>query len=135
MPLLPVTFTAAQGSTYGDPDTFTWTFDDGSTQSGPQVTYTFTCGGSRRVTLAAERSNYHDPNGPGRVTKTIQVTGDTCGPESVMAVDAAKVKGLNGTDWHADLRVYNPSTSPTSVTLQFLPAGPDNSIAIPGVRR
>jgi PKD repeat protein len=123
----PAIFTAAQGPAYGDPDTFTWTFDDGSTQYGPQVTYTFTCGGSRRVTLAAERSNYHDPNGPGRVTKTIQVTGDTCAPESVMAVDAAKVKGLNGTDWHADLRIYNPSASPTSVTLQFLPAGQDNS--------
>jgi PKD repeat protein len=123
----PVIFTAAQGPAYGDPDTFTWTFDDGSAQNGPQVTYTFTCGGSRRVTLTAERSNYHDPNGPGRVTKTIQVTGDTCGPESVMAVDAAKVKGLNGTDWHADLRVYNPSASSTSVTLQFLEVGKDNS--------
>ncbi len=121
-----VTFTAAEGPSVGDPDTFTWTFDDGSIQTGAQVTYTFKCGGNRRVTLAARRSNYNDPNGPATVAKTVEVSGETCGPESVMAVDAAKVQGLNDTNWHADVRIYNPSAFPTSITLQFLPVGKDN---------
>jgi len=123
---LQVTFNAAQGPSNGDPDDFTWTFDDGSTQSGASVTYSFKCGGNRRVTLAAKRKNYNDPEGSATVSKSVPVSGQACGPESVMGVDAAKIQGLNDTNWHADLRVYNPSSFPTSITLQFLPVGKNN---------
>jgi PKD repeat protein len=116
-----VTFTAAQGPDYGDPTDFAWTFDDGSTQSGASVTYSFKCGGTRRVTLTAARGST-----TGTVTKSVTVAGTSCGPESVMGVDAAKIQGLNNTNWHADVRIYNPSAFPTSITLQFLPVGTNN---------
>lgn len=116
-----VTFTAAQGPDYGDPTDFSWTFDDGSTQTGASVTYSFKCGGTRRVTLTATRGST-----TGTVTKSVSVTGTSCGPESVMGVDAAKIQGLNDTNWHADVRIYNPSAFPTSITLQFLPVGTNN---------
>ena len=116
-----VTFTAAQGEAYGDPAEFAWTFDDGSTQTGASVTYSFKCGGSRRVTLTAARGGT-----TGTVTKSVAVTGTSCGPESVMGVDAAKIQGLNDTNWRADVRIYNPSAFPTSITLQFLPVGTNN---------
>jgi PKD repeat protein len=116
-----VTFTAAQGPDFGDPTDFAWTFDDGSTQTGASVTYSFKCGGARRVTLTAARGST-----TGTVTKSVTVAGTTCGPESVMGVDAAKIQGLNDTNWHADVRIYNPSAFPTSITLQFLPVGTNN---------
>ncbi len=116
-----VTFTAAPGATYGDPTDFTWTFDDGSTQTGASVTYSFKCGGTRRVTLTAARGST-----TGTVTKSVTVAGTSCGPESVMGVDAAKIQGLNDTNWHADVRIYNPSAFPTGITLQFLPVGTNN---------
>jgi PKD repeat protein len=119
---MPVTFTASQGTSYGNPGTFTWTFDDGSTQTGSSVTYSFKCGGNRTVTLTAARGSYS-----GTSSKSVSVAGPTCGPESVMAVDAAKVQGQNGTNWHADVRIYNPSSGYSVVTVEFLPVGWDNS--------
>ena len=116
-----VTFTAAQGPAYGDPTGFTWTFDDGSTQTGSSVTYAFECGGSRRVALTATRGGT-----TGTVTKSIPVDGPSCGPESVMGVDAAKLQGLNDTNWRADVRIYNPSVFSSLVTVEFLPVGWDN---------
>ena len=70
-----VTFTATQGPDYGDPTDFAWTFDDGSTQTGASVTYSFKCGGSRRVTLTAARGST-----TGTVTKSVTVAGTSCGP-------------------------------------------------------
>jgi PKD repeat protein len=117
-----VTFTASQGLAYGSPTTFNWTFDDGSTQTGATVAYSFRCGGGRTVTLTASRGSY-----TGTVSKVVSVVGQSCGPDSVMTVDAAKVQGLNGTSWRTDVRIFNPSSFTTSVTLQFLQVGQDNS--------
>jgi hypothetical protein len=73
------------------------------------------------VTLTAARGST-----TGTMTKSVTVAGTSCGPESVMGVDAAKIQGLNNTNWHADVRIYNPSAFPTSITLQFLPVGTNN---------
>jgi PKD repeat protein len=116
-----VTFVAAQGPSYGDPADFTWTFDDGSTQTGASVTYSFQCGGDRTVTLIARRGSY-----TGTASKAVPVTGQNCGPDSVMAVDAARVQGLNGTSWRTDVRIFNPADNSSAVHLQFLPVGQDN---------
>ena len=116
-----VTFTASQGMSYGSPTSFTWKFDDGSTQTGRSVTYSFKCGGDRTVTLTAVRGSY-----TGTANKTVSVAGQTCGPESVMAVDAAKVQGLNGTSWRTDVRILNPAGHTSAVHLQFLPVGKNN---------
>jgi PKD repeat protein len=116
-----VTFTASQGMSYGSPTSFTWKFDDGSTQTGRSVTYSFKCGGDRTVTLTAGRGSY-----TGTANKTVSVAGQTCGPESVMAVDAAKVQGLNGTSWRTDVRILNPAGHTSAVHLQFLPVGKNN---------
>jgi PKD repeat protein len=116
-----VTFTAAQGTAYGDPTGFTWAFDDGSTPTDASVIHSFKCGGSRRVTLTATRGGV-----TGTVTKGVPVSGTSCGPESVMVVDAAKIQGLNDTNWRADVRISNPSSYPTSIWLAFLPVGKDN---------
>ncbi|TAM49014.1 MAG: PKD domain-containing protein [Acidobacteria bacterium] len=122
----PVTLTAATGDAYGNPDTFTWTFDDGSTQTGPSVTHTYTCAGSHRVTLAASRS-YSAAVPPGTASHTLTVTGKQCGPDAVMTVDAAKTNGLNGTTWLTDVRIFNPSSQPSQITVQLLPVGWNNS--------
>jgi hypothetical protein len=117
----PVTFTAAQGFSYGNPTSFTWTFDDGSTQTGPQVTYTFKCGGARTISLTAYRGS-----ASGGTDKAVTVDGPTCGPDAVMAVDAARVTGLNGTSWRTDIRIFNPSSHTSAVKLAFLPVGQNN---------
>jgi PKD repeat protein len=52
-----VTFTAKTGPQYGDPDTFTWKFDDeATTRTGATMTRQFTCGGPAGVTLTASSS-------------------------------------------------------------------------------
>ncbi len=122
----PVTLTAATGDAYGNPDTFTWTFDDGSTQTGPSATHTYTCAGPHRVTLAASRS-YSATVAPGTTSHTLTVTGQQCGPDAVMTVDAAKTHGLNGTTWLTDVRIFNPSSQPSQITVQLLPVGWNNS--------
>ncbi len=132
----PVTLTADTGPSYGDPDTFTWTFDDGSSQqSGASTTHTYTCAGTHKVTLTASRSNYAAATAA--ATHTLTVTGDPqCAPQAVMTVDAAKVNGLNGTQWRTDVRVFNPSAQSSTVTLEFLPvnagspSGPGTSMTL-----
>ena len=121
-----VTFTAAQDSSSGNPDTFVWTFDDTKgTVTGSSVTHAYTCGGSHSVTLTASRADY--PSGAATVTKHLTVNGTPCGPESVMTVDAADLKGLNGTHWQTDVRIFNPAPDPSTITIYFLPVGQDNS--------
>jgi hypothetical protein len=123
---VPVTLVAAQGFANGDPDNFEWTFDDGTAQQyGSSISHTFACGGNRTVTLKAWRGNFTD--GAVTTAKQLAVGGPSCGPESVMAVDAAKVQGTNNTNWHADVRIYNPSALSSLVTVEFLPVGWDNS--------
>ncbi|NWF99776.1 MAG: hypothetical protein HXY19_02370 [Thermoanaerobaculaceae bacterium] len=46
---------------------------------------------------------------------------------------AANTTGLNGTDWHTDLTLYNPHTTTLPVVLQFLPSGRDNRSGVPTV--
>jgi PKD repeat protein len=132
----PVTLTADTGPSYGDPDTFTWTFDDGSAQqSGASVTHTFTCAGEDKVTLTVSRSN--DAAATAAATHTLTVTGQPqCAPLAVMTVDAAKVNGLNGTSWRTDVRIFNPSAQSSKVTVEFVPvnagspSGPGTSMTL-----
>ncbi len=126
---VPITFTAAQGYANGDPNGFAWTFDDGTTQTGASVTFTFECSGSHKVILTSTRTNASGQSYSASTTKGLNVDGKACGPESVMAVDAAKVIGLNGTNWHADLRIFNASKYPTLIWVSFLQAGADNANA------
>jgi len=119
---VPVTLVAAQGPSYGDPDDFTWTFDDGTpSQTGSSVTHSFACGGDQKVTLTARRGGHS-----ATARKMVPVAGKACGPESVMAVDAAKLNGLNGTSWRTDVRIFNPGEDPSRVWLEFLPVGKNN---------
>ena len=122
----PVTFTAAQGYANGNPTDFSWSFDDGTTLTGASVTHTYKCSGTHRVTLTSTRHNASGASYSATVIKGFTASGTTCGPESVMAVDAAKVLGLNNTNWHADLRIFNASKSATNIWLEFLPAATDN---------
>ncbi len=46
---------------------------------------------------------------------------------------AANTTGVNGTDWHTDLTLYNPQSSRLPVVVQFLPSGRDNSGGVPTV--
>lgn len=116
----PVTLTADAGPTYGDPDTFVWTFDDGTAQqSGASITHTFACGGTRTVALTASRSNYAAATAT--TPHTLTLTGQPCGPEAVMTVDAANVAGLAPAFWRTDVRVFNPSSESSNVTIKFLP--------------
>jgi hypothetical protein len=46
---------------------------------------------------------------------------------------AANKAGLEGTDWHTDLTLYNPHDASLPVVLQFLPSGRDNSGSVPTV--
>jgi PKD repeat protein len=118
-----ITFTAAQGSSYGDPTAFTWTFDDSTSPlNGTSVTHSFACSGPHTVTLTAQRGGY-----TATVSKSVTVTGTQCGPLAVQAVDAAKVAGLNGTNWKSDVRVFNPSAQAMSVWIAALPINLDNS--------
>ncbi|HVN76253.1 MAG TPA: PKD domain-containing protein [Thermoanaerobaculaceae bacterium] len=121
-----VTFTAITGSANGDPDTFVWTFDDTKTPvTGNPVAHTFSCAGNHKVTLTSSRSDYSGATA--KVTKLLAVNGTLCGPESVMTVDNAKLNGLNGTSWRTDVRIFNPASSTSAITLQILPVNQDNT--------
>ena len=119
----PVVFTARTGFDYGDPTSFTWRFsnDPDHPLTGSSVQQTFSCRGTVQVTLTAARAAYHD-----ETTKSYQVSGQICGPESVVTTDAALVQGLNGTFWRTDMRAFNPSAQTTLVWLAVLPVGRDN---------
>jgi PKD repeat protein len=120
------TFTAATGDSNGGPDTFVWAFDDAKgTQTGSPVVHTFSCAGTHKVTLISSRSNY--PSGAQSITESVSVGGTPCGPSAVMTVDNAKVNGLNGTQWRTDVWIFNPASSASSVTLQFLPINLNNA--------
>ena len=121
----PVTLVAAQGPTYGDPDTFAWAFDDGTTATGASITHTFTCAGARTVTLTASRSNYAAATAT--TSHTLTLTGQQCGPESVMTVDAAQLPGVNATYWRTNVRIFNPSSDTSQITVQFRPLGWGNN--------
>lgn len=129
-----VTLTAKTGFAYGDPTEFTWEIQDPKPGepnpvklTGNPVNYSFKCGGHREVKLTAKRGTY-----TGTVTKTVEVSGQICGPEAFVAADAAKVPGLNNTLWRTDIRIFNPASSETRVNLYVLEAGKSNS-APPGV--
>jgi PKD repeat protein len=125
---VPVKFTAATGYAKGDPNEFSFRFgDDNSTPSGATVNHTFLCRGKVQVAMIARRKLPSGRVVTGNVTKTIEVTGNVCGPESLVAPDAAQVPGLNGTSWRTDLRIFNPGTQPTQVWLAVLPAGQNNA--------
>ena len=119
----PVTLTANTGPSYGDPDTFTWTFDDGTApQSGAlaSIPHTFTCAGPHTVTLTASRSN--DAAATAAATHTLTVTGQPqCAPLAVMTVNAASTPGQNATFWRTDVRIFNPSAQSSKVTVEFVP--------------
>ena len=116
-----VTLVAAQGAANGDPDTFTWTFDDGTApQSGASTTHTYTCAGPHKVTLTASRSNYAAATAA--ATHTLTVTGQpVCAPLAVMTVDAARYPRPERHFWRTNVRIFNPSTQSSKVTVDFVP--------------
>jgi PKD repeat protein len=119
------TFTAAQGSAYGDPTSFTWVFSDDPSNpvQGVSVSHAFSCGGAVQVSLTAARNGI-----TGTTPKAVQVSGTPlCGPQAVVSGDAAKAPGLNGTYWQTDMRIFNPTDQAGSVTLGVLPVSQDNT--------
>jgi len=46
----------------------------------------------------------------------------------------ANKTGVNGTDWHTDLTLYNPQSNALPLVLQFLPSGRSNGSSVPTVR-
>ncbi len=124
----PVTLVAAQGPSYGDPDQFTWRFDDGSPQqSGASITHTFGCAGTRTVTLTVGRSDY--PAATATASHALALNGQQCGPESVMTVDAAQLPGVNDTYWRTNVRLFNSSSKTSQITVEFRPIGWGNNTA------
>ncbi len=113
-----VTFTAASGFDYGSPTEFVWAFGDGESSAGTTVTHTYTCRGTFAVTLVAHRGSFTSEP----VSKDIEVDGDACGPEALIASGAAKTAGLNGTSWRTTMWVFNPASEATMVWLGILPA-------------
>jgi PKD repeat protein len=119
-------FVARTGSAYGDPAEFGWQFPgESEIRSGGEQSYTFTCGGTLPVTMTASRGSYS-----GTHTENIVVTGDPCAPEAVVATDAAKTAGANGTYWQTDLWIFNPSGQSSAVWFAVLQSG-GGEISVP----
>ncbi|NWG00775.1 MAG: PKD domain-containing protein, partial [Thermoanaerobaculaceae bacterium] len=119
----PVVFTAVSDTAHGNPSEFSWRFgDDQSTATGQSVSHTFTCRGTYQVALIARRGSIENST-----TRSVTVTGEACGPEAIVAADAAQVAGLNNTSWRTDLRIFNPSEQTTRIFLAVLPAGQNNA--------
>jgi PKD repeat protein len=115
----PARFTARTGSAYGDPTEFTWQFpNENETRSGADQDVTFACGGTLPVTLRASRGSFSDTH-----TENVAVTGDACAPEAVVATDAAKTAGANGTFWQTDMWIFNPSSQQTAIWFAVLQSG------------
>lgn len=126
-----LTFTAATGYSAGDPVVFKWDFGDGTAEvQGNPVTHIYECRGTYKITLRAGR--YQTPGDSaspivwGTANGNVQIDGEFCGPESVIATGAAKVPGFNGTSWRTDMHIFNPSETNTEIHLGILPAGQAN---------
>lgn len=124
-----VTLTAKTGFAYGDPTEFTWEIQDPKPGepnpvklTGNPVKYSFKCGGQREVKLTAKRGTY-----TGTVTKTVEVLGQTCGPEALVAADAVKATGQNNTNWLTDVWIFNPRQGPIDVQVYLLKSGQGNA--------
>lgn len=108
-----LTFTAATGSTYGDPNHFTWDFGDGETVAGSdkaEVVHTFKCGATFTVKLTSRRMKTGSDVKSQPTTKDIPVGGTSCSPQSLMVMDVARnLPGNNGALWNTDLTLYNPT--------------------------
>jgi formylglycine-generating enzyme required for sulfatase activity/PKD repeat protein len=149
---VPITFTAMQGYSYGDPTEFTWTFkDDGGaaagaamrvsalgTATGASVQHTFACGGSFDVVLTAKRGSYQQT-----ITQTVAVGGAACcaAPAAPVAAFTWSPQGADP-DYPQQMQPYvgqqvqltDQSTgSPTSWSWTGLPAGSPTDAQSPGV--
>lgn len=127
-----LTFTAATGYNAGDPVVFKWDFGDGTAEvEGNPVNHVYECRGTYKVTLRAGRYQIPGDSGSpvvwGTANASLDIDGEFCGPESVIATGAAKVPGFNGTSWRTDMHIFNPSETNTEVHLGILPAGQANS--------
>jgi PKD repeat protein len=108
-----VTFTAATGTSYGDPNSFAWDFGDGETASGTdkgQVVHTFKCGATFTVKLTSSRVKSGSNVKSQASSQDVQVGGSSCSPQSLMVMDVARnLPGKNNTLWNTDFTLYNPT--------------------------
>ena len=149
---VPITFTAMQGYSYGDPTEFTWTFKDDSgaaagaamrvsalsTATGASVQHTFACGGSFDVVLTAKRGSYQQTT-----TRTVAVGGAVCcaAPAAPVAAFTWSPQGADP-DYPQQMQPYvgqqvqlteQSTGSPTSWSWTGLPAGSPTDAQNPDV--
>ncbi|MCU0291423.1 MAG: PKD domain-containing protein, partial [Thermoanaerobaculaceae bacterium] len=116
-----VTFNAATGATYGDPNYYIWDFGDGETASGSdkaEVVHTFRCGRTFPVKLISRRIKSGSDVKSQAATRDVTVGGSQCSPQSLMVMDVARnLPGNNGALWNTDLTLYNPTENDMDLRL------------------
>lgn len=116
-----VTFNAATGSSYGDPNYYIWDFGDGETASGSdkaEVVHTFKCGRTFPVKLISRRIKSGSDVRSQATTRDVVVGGSQCSPQSLMVMDVARnLPGNNGALWNTDLTLYNPTENDMDLRL------------------
>jgi len=70
------------------------------------------------------------------LTLALAAAGTAAGREltsSYVITAVANTTGLEGTDWHSDVTIYNPHAFELPIVMQFLPSNRDNTGAVPTV--
>ncbi|MCP4901844.1 MAG: PKD domain-containing protein, partial [bacterium] len=107
------------GSATPTPSSWLWTFGDGESGSGQQVSHTYAAAGTFSVKLVAAAGGLS-----GEVTKTVTALEP---PDPIVAASAHKT-GKNGTFWSTNMAMVNPGFSRTSGTIRFVNgSGPTTS--------
>jgi PKD repeat protein len=129
-----VDFTARSGLEYGDPDTFTWDFGDGTSlvTGQPSVEHVYPCARSYEVRLSAGRTlQGGTASSSVPYSAAVEVAGSpACEPDANMVIPAAAhTGGENSTLWRSDVDFLNLLGQPGGAQVSLFRRDRDNSDA------
>jgi len=99
----------------GTPDSWAWTFGDGSKSTGRNPEHAWTAPGTYSVTLIARRGSSSSMR-----TRSVIVR-EGARPLRVTLPVSAQTSGAGGTDWRTELTIHNAGEVPAELTLTWLP--------------
>lgn len=101
----------------GNPTSWSWSFGDGSTATGKNVTHAFKAG-SYNVVLTIGRNG-----ATASLTRTFNIVGDPEPPKSNTVVLPWIAQSRGTLEQSSDLYVHNPGTIPMEIVLEFRKRG------------
>ncbi|MFN2237789.1 MAG: PKD domain-containing protein [Thermoanaerobaculia bacterium] len=112
----------------GNPDSFAWTFGDGTKSTLRSPEHAWAAPGTYTVTLIARRGTSSSMRARSVIVR------EGARPLRVTLPVSAQTSGAGGTDWRTELTIHNAGEVPTELTLTWLPdpevVGQTRSLAV-----